>query len=781
MAKSQPMQTAFNGGELSPYIAGRPDVAKYAVACERMENWLPLVEGPAITRPGFVYVSEVKDSADRTWLVRFEFSASDSYMLEFGDGYVRFYFDHAQVQTSAPAAWATTTVYAVGDLVLQGGVRYYCRTAHTAGVFATDLAASLWYAMPGTIYEIPSPYTAADLVDGDGALALRYVQTGDVVYLVHGSYTVYKLSRFSSTRWTLAAVAFAQPAFKDQNTTATTIYASANTGSVTLTASADTFTTAHVGQYIKLTEKTVRDIKAWEAGVAISIGDLRRSDGKNYKALNAATTGGVKPIHSVGAEYDGDTGVQWEFQDSGSGYALITARASAVSATATVVSQLPDGAVLVGNATTRWAFQAWNATDGYPTSVTFFRERLVCARSETIWFSVSGDFENFATEVDGAITSDSGFERTIASDRANTIRWLSPGDVLLVGTIGDEWAVTESTTSDPFGPANAKTKRQSTYGSNTVAPQRVGSETLFVQKAGAKVRAMAFRFEEDGFKSPNVGAFARTITKGGIVDMAFQQEPWSVVWCVRADGLLIGLTLDREQDVVAWHRHPLSGGLAECVECIPSPDGGQDDLWAIVRYTINGATKRYIAHLAAADDEDTDQADWKYADMLATYSGAAATTITGLGYIEAKEVWVLVDGARHPNRTVSGGQITLQIAGTKVQVGLPSVATLANMDMDGGNPAGTAQGKTKRDHLMTLRLYRSLGGTAGPTEATVREIRYRLPATAMGSPSPPFTGDTDVEWPADYDKKRQVFVVKDRPMPMTLLAIMPQGDVQTGR
>lgn len=735
MPKSHPIQTSFNGGELSPLLAGRPDVAKYASGCKTLSGWLPLVEGPAITRPGTVFVSEVKASAGRTWLMRFEFSATDSYMLEFGNLYIRFYYGRGAVETS-----------------------------------------------PGTRYEIASPYTTANLTDAEGAFALRFVQTGDVIYIVHPSHPPYKLTRFGATNWTLAAVDFSPPPFKAQNITATTIYASGTTGSVTLTASASTFAASMVGQHVYLREKDVRDVLKWEAGAAVTLGDIRRYDGKNYKALNNGTTGGNPPTHFSGAEYDGATGsVQWEFQDPGYGWAKITAYTSATQVTATVVSQLPAGAVGSGNATTRWALQAWNATDGYPTCVTFFRERLVFSRGETLWMSVTADFENFAFEIDGVITADAAFERTIASDRANTIRWLSPGDVLLVGTIGDEWAITESTTSDPFGPENVKTKRQSTYGSNTVAPQRVGAETLFVQKAGTKVRAMAFRFEDDGFASPNVTAFNRTISTSGIVDMAYQQEPWSVVWMARKEGTLIGLTLDREQDVVGWHRHPFEGGIVECVECIPSPDGERDDLWLIVRYTINGATKRYIAYLADPDEDGTDQADWIYSDMALVYDGAPADEISGLDHLEGEEVWVLADGGRHPNRTVTGGSITLLDNFSKVCIGLPSPADLIPMELEGGNPMGTSQGKIKRTHLMTLRLYRSLGGSAGPSADKLEEIRYRSPSVPMGSPPPPYTGDTDVEWPGDYSRQNEFLVRKDRPMPMTLIALMPQSNVESGR
>lgn len=784
MAKFNPIQTSFNAGEWSPLMRGRVDIGKYSSACKRLENFIVSVEGPAFTRGGTKFVSEVKDSADRTWFVRFEFSTADSYMLEFGDGYIRFYYNRAQVQVSGVSAWVTTTVYAVGDLVSNGGVNYHCKTAHTAGAtFAGD--AANWYALTGTIYEIPSPYSAADLITDDGTFALKYAQTGDEIYLVHASHWPRKLSRYGSTRWTLAEAELDPPPFAAENTTTTTIYASAKTGTgVTLTASAATFSASHVGQYIKLTEKDVRDIKLWESGVAILTGNVRRSDGKNYAALNNATTGSNKPTHSEGASYDGETGVQWQFSDPGYGWAKITAYTDTTHVTADVVSTLPDGAVGVGNKTTRWAFQAWNAADGYPIAVTFYRERLVFARGQTLWFSVSADFPNFATEVDGVISADAGFDRTLASDRVNEIVWISPGDALLVGTLGDEWVIGKATTTEAFGPSNCEARRQSTYGSFNVAPQRVGNETMFVQKFGRKVRAMRAVVDDlgnDGYNAPNLCMLARHISKSGIVGMAYQQDPWSILWGWRADGVMIGCTFDREQDAIAWHRHPFAGGVVECVESIPAPDGSRDDVWEIVRYTINGSTKRYIMYMVPEADEETDQEDWFYVDCGLTYSGAATSTITGLDHLEGEVVWVLVDGARHPNKTVVSGSITLQVQGNKVHVGKASSAYLETMDIEGGTKAGTAQGKTKRIHAMTLRMDNSLGGKAGPSESLLEEISYRQPSVAMGSAPPAFTGDVDIEWPGDYDKEATVLIVKDRPMPITVLAVMPQMVVQEGR
>lgn len=732
--KTAPILAAFNGGELSPLLNGRVDIAKYQVGCSRMEGFIPLMQGPAVSRPGTVIVEEVKTSASRTWLVTFEFSADDAYVIEAGDSYFRFYTDRGQVQlSSAP-------------------------------------------------YEIATPYLGADLTNDDGSFALRYVGTGDEVIIVHPSYPPQLLSRLGATNWTIAPLLFSPPPFAPLNITTTTIYASATTGSVTLTASASLFVAAHIGQYLYLGERDVRDVQEWEPGKGITAGTLRRSDGLNYKALNSGTTGTVKPTHTEGAAFDGDGAVQWLFMDPGYGWAQITAVAGGTSATANVISQLPFGCVSSSEVTDRWAFQAWSSILGYPTDVTFFRERLVFSRDSKLWFSVPDDFFNFAYEIAGQVTADSGFDRTIASDLVNDIRWLSPGDELLVGTKGDEWMIAEDNTQSAFGQSNCKASRQSGYGSNRVRPQKVASDTVFVQKSNRRVRAMSFLADFNGnLNSPDVTAWAPHMTTSGIVDMAYQQEPWNVLWAVRADGVLIGLTLIREQDVIAWHRHPFQGGIVESVASIPAPDGSHDDLWMIVRYTIDGATKRYIAYLADPDADDTDPADWVYSDMAATYRGVATTTITGLGYLEGQAVWVLVNGARHADCIVSGGSITLNVPGTVVTVGLPSPAFLQPMQTEGGSANGTAQGKQKRAHEVTFRVYRTCGAVSGPDDSNLREMRFRTPDMPLGQGVPPFTGDLPAEWDGDWDTSMPLLISKNRPQPVTLLAIMPQYMVSEGR
>jgi hypothetical protein len=728
MARAAPLQSSFNGGEISQLIAARSDVAKYGNACEVMENFIPTIQGPAIARPGFPFVAEVKDSGDRTWLVKFIFSEDQAYMLEFGDLYVRFYYGREQVITG-----------------------------------------------PSTPYEIVSPWPASALTNSEGGFALAFAQSGDEIRLCHPSYAPYLLSRLGPTNWTLTKVAFAPPPFKKNNTTDVTMVASGKTGVVDIDASVATFTSSDVGRWLYLQEKDVRDIPLWEAGATVSVNDKRRSGQFNYTAMTAGTTGTTKPTHTVGTQYDGDAGVKWRYDDAGFGWAEITGYYSTTKVSANVGSQIPDGAS-GANATTRWAFSAWSAADGYPTAPAFFRGRCVYAWGQSLAFSVSDDYDNFAYTVQGVVTADAGFQRDLASGRVNTIRWLSPADVLFVGTEGDEWVITEATTTEPLSPANAKASPRTYHGSAQVQPVQVGNETIFVQKSGKKVRALSLDGLTDKGAAPDLTAFAPHITQPRITQMAYQQEPWSVVWGVRSDGQLIGATFSREQDVLAMHRHTFEGGIVECIETLPAPDLSRDDLWAIVRYTVDGATRRYVCYLGVEDDESGSvaQEDWCYSDQLLTYDGAPNDTISGLDHLEGMTVWVLADGTNHPNRVVTSGAITLTREASKVQIGLPCVATLQTTAMEPGAPTGSSFGDTKRAQKVVVRVLRSLGGSVGPDADHLQDMQQRPLTTPMGSGPAPFSGDVVVDFDGGYATRLQVMVRKDSPRPLTVVAIAPK-------
>lgn len=774
MSKASPIQTSFNAGELSPSLDGRVDLGKYLAGCSVLENFIPLIQGPALRRSGTRFVEEVKDSDDRTWLVRFEFSESQAYILEFGDRYIRFYTNQGQLLFPAPSAWATSTSYIIGDLVEENGVSYYAVVNHTSGTFATDLAAGRWYALTDNIYEIPSPYTAADLTNANNTFRLRYVQSGDVVYFVHPDYPPQKLSRFAPTTWTMTDVQFFGGPFEDLDPDSViTVYASAQTGSVTITSSAAIFAASDVGSLFLLEQKAIDDIQQWEVGKSISAGNLRRSDGKTYAALTGGTTGSIRPTHSFGAVFDG--GVQWEFRDPGYGWVRITGFTSSTQVSALVESRLPAGAVGSGSATNRWAFSRWSVRRGWPNQIAFFRERLVFATDQIIDMSVAADFENFSDRnTSGEVTAEQAIAIQISSDQVNTIEWLAPSDGLVIGTTGGEFVAQEVTLDEPLGPGNVKITQQSLFGSKSVVPALVGDVILFVQRAGKKVRELQYEFSSNGYKSSDLTVLADHITNTGVVDMAYQQEPHNILWCVRDDGELLGFTYNREQDVLGWHRHVIGNGVVESIQHIPNPDGTQDDLWMIVRRTIDGVTKRYIEFLEkdfAIGDETTEAF---FVDSGLSYEGTATTTLSGLDHLEGETVQVLVNGAAHPDRVVDNGSITLQEAATTASVGIGFESRLRTMRIEAGAADGTAQGKTKRITKVVFRLLNTLGAKAGPALDNVDTITFRRPSDPMNQAPALFTGDKLIEWPNGYDFDGYIVIKQDQPLPMTVIAIMPQ-------
>lgn len=793
--KTNPAITVLNGGELSPLIEARPELEKYQAGLKLCQNMIPKVEGGAVRRGGSRFVSEVKDSADRTWMVDFVYSATDAFVLEFGDGYVRFYRDRGVLQIATPSAWSSVTQYAPGDLVLDGGVNYYC---HTASLNNDPPNASYWHPLTGDVYEIPSPYALADLTDDEGLFRLRFEQSGDILYITDGLKAPRKLTRHANTRWVFTEFEPQGGPFKEQNTDhGVTVYASALVGTVTLTADAGIFSPDHVGSLFSLDMVDGRSVKPWAVYQEIAYLDVRRSDGKYYLCTAVGSegssqpqiTGTEKPIHTYGRYWDGDghdlddgpgkgeIGAEWEFLHAGYGWARITGYSSPTSVTASVISAFPDGVVGSGNATWRWAFGGWSDHEGWPDNVCFFRERLTFFTGRKAWASVAGDFENFRQREFGEVLPESALSLTIDGGQGDPLKWVAPSKRLLYGTSGAEGTLGEQTTNQVFAPGNTKAEPETKWGSRAVTPCLIGQAVVCVHKSGRDVREFGYSLENDGFDSQSLTLFARHLfpRSAGIEQMVFQQQPHNVVWAGRSDGLLLGMTYNKQQGVSGWHRHPLGGdGIVEAVCSIPSPDGSRDDVWLIVRRTIDSQIVRYVEWLTPEYEDGDDRALVSNADCHLIYEGTATDTITGLDHLEGCTVSVKVNGASHPNRTVESGSITLAAEYTKVAVGLLSNGRLKLMPIEAGAQMGTSKAKTKRIHKVTLSLVESLGGLCGPTFDLMERLQYRTPSGAMDEAPELFTGDIVIDFPGGYDGKATICIDLDQDQPFTLTAILPE-------
>lgn len=816
--RANPIQTSFNAGETSPELDGRVDLEKYNNSCSRMENFYPLVQGPAKRRPGtkFINSAKTRHADGKVWLRRFIFNRENAYMLEMGFGsdvgsYTRFHTSDGTVVESTKAITGITqanpaNVTAVGhgystgnwvfidgvvgmtqvngkffEIVVTGVDNFTLKDSLTgAAINSTGYTA---YSAAGTSQRVHEISLGVDDFT-DGSVNRDFAQSGDVLYTTGktGSGFPKKITRTGASTFVLSEVDPDTGPFNDVDPDNTvTVYASARTGSVTLTASSATFGLSDVDKIFYLEQKSIDDILMWEPAKAVLANDIRRSDGKNYRAIANGTTGAVRPIHTEGSKYDGNAGVQWEFRDPGYCVLRITAVATSTSATATAITPVPDGAVGAPQASTRWAKSDW-ATNGYPTHVTFFRERLVFARAsdQKMWFSVAGDYENFSDRDDGGvITADMSATIQISSEQANEIKWLAPGDSLIVGTASNEFIVSEITTQDVFGPGNIKAVPSTHYGSVTVSPARIGNTTFFVQSSGRKVRELAYSIENDGLASVDVTRLSpRIIPRAArVTQLAYQQEPNSIVWATRSDGVPVGFTYSREEDVFGWHRHTIGGtnSFVKSMDCIPAADGGRDELWLSVRRTIDGTTRHYIEVMQDDWDSSLELEDAFYSDSGLVYSGAANDVISGLDHLEGETVSILADGAVHPTRVVTDGAITLQEEVEKAVIGLAAPCKLATKRIEAGAQIGTAQGRLKRIAKLWVRFLDTLGGKFSPKEDGPYEpVIFRTAANPLDSAPPPFTGDKEVSWRGGYERDGIMWYTNDQPLPVTIVALMPE-------
>lgn len=633
---------------------------------------------------------------------------------------------------------------------------------------------------------------------------LQFAQSADVLFIAHDDYAPRQLERRGDGSWSLVEIEFVDGPYRVENDTDITITPSGTTGSITLTASASLFWAGHVGSLWRLKHSGI--VKTASAGAEDTFTAAVKVEGSGTeRTLSVAISGTWSGTVHLQRSYDGGTtwvdyksytanteadvrdelsqtvhyrlGIKTGNYGSGTaelsltyaggetwGYCQITAVNSATSADATVKEPFAEA-----TATTGWREGSWSAYRGYPAAVALYQQRLcwggTASQLQTLWASASDDLTNFAPGVEDA----DAFEFTIAAQEVNVIRSLVSAQFLWALTSGGEWIARATTQDEPLTPTNIQIKQQTTRGAARIQPVLVDRALIYVQRFANKVYEELFTFESDGYVAFDMTEVAEHIAGPGFVEVAYQREPTPRLFFVRSDGEVSVLTYRREQEVFAWSRiHPRSGDAIQSVAVIPGAT--QDEVWFVVRRAVNGNTTRYIEYLAP-EDFGADQADAYFVDAGITYDGAATTTISGLDHLEGETVQVLADGASHPDRVVSGGQIMLERSASVVHVGLPYISIYRSLKFEGGNPAGTAIGQIKRPWKVTLSLLRSLGGNIGPTRNNLEPIEYRTVGDDMDAPPPLFTGEKLINFRGGHDLDPRIVIVRDQPLPLTVLAM----------
>lgn len=600
----------FTSGQWSPDLAGRIDLPQFNNAVKRMFNFLSVPHGGAKTRPGTVFVARAKYNDRTTRLIPFEFNVEQAYVLEFGDGYIRFFANNARVEgesrtitnatdqgqvriTSASHGFSNGDFVAIRNVIGTYEANDDWEIANvTTDTF--DLLTSDYehvYDSGGTarkIIEIASPYAEEDLAE------LKVTQSADVMYIFHRDYPTYKLTRTGATTFTITAVDWEITPFLTENVTATTLDPNGTTvgSSVTLEANTSVFESEDVGRYMRVANGVLK----------------------------------------------------------------ITAVTNGTHVTATIKKTCVD------SPTNNWAFGAWCEEEGFPAAGIFYENRLVTGGSsgkpQTIWGSKSGQPENF----DMSNTDDEyGWSYDLASKQANVIRWMAADDLLLIGTSGREFKVTGGNDSG-ITPTNVFARPQSRHGSFDTEPVETTSGVVFLQRAGRKVRALSFDINKDRYVAPDLSILSNRIAINGFISLCYQAEPNEVIWLVRNDGTFASLTLLSEQNIVAWAGHETDGAVQSMAVVSTN---SVDQAWMCVIREINEEDKQYIEYLDPEILVDS--------AVKTTFGNSVSTVTGGLAHLEGVTVEVLGDGARYNQQVVTGAALpdTFDPELTELVVGIP--------------------------------------------------------------------------------------------------------------
>ncbi len=687
------IQKSFNAGELSPVMIGRVDLAKYSSGLKTLVNAVLYPQGGLTRRPGLEFIGEAKNSGKKVRLIPFEFSVTQAYMLELGetpggDGYLRFYMDG------------------------------------------------------GRIYDGGSPYELVNGVSGvvipwkaDEFPMIQYTQSADTMFLVHPNWPIQELTRSGHTSWNIQALEIGPLTGSPENIALTQTGTTGTNYRYKITAvDADTYEESNPGgksgnisgatqtNPVVITDNG----HPYENGEVILIEDvlgMTELNGNEYTAANktantyelsgingtaytAYTSGGKSTqIHRISAaaalNASNYVNLSWDKVAGVSHYYVYREKAGTYGYLARAdTEQFKDDGSIVPNVNDvppayRNPFQG---AGNYPSCITFHEERLatMCTlnKPQAIFLSQSAGFKNF--NISYPLKDDDACTFILASNTVDVGRWLVSLRKLIIGTAGGEWAMSGATDSEPITPTKVDVKPQSAYGSEPIIPVVVGNTILFVQRGGKNLMECVYAYETDGYQSEELLVLATHLTENNTLkQLTYQQMPHRIVWSVRDDGVLLGLTYMKAHEVMGWHRH-ITDGKVEAIATIPGIDGN-DELWLAVRRAINGTYKRYIERMAPPFTSNTAR-DAFYVDSGltfhnemdvegATQANPVVITATGHGLTNGKYGYI----DRMPEADAQAGisQSMTELNGITYKIANVTANTFELQDENGNNIDGT--------------------------------------------------------------------------------------------
>lgn len=666
MTRLSPQQAAFSSGEISQLLYGRPDYVRYRSGLRRCRGFLPLPEGVATRLPGTRYVGRVKGDGPVA-LLDFVFRDDDSYTLEFTP--------------------LTMRVWRLGALVMDG-------------------------ASP---YELATPYDAASLP------LLQTVQSADRVYMVDGLRAPQRLSRIDHDDWTIEATPFVDGPFGAENDDeARTVQASATTGSITLTGVGGPFAGMEAGVFVRLDAVDQAQVPTWTGNASISVGQSMTYDGRVYRVVGfdgaGSNTGPNPPTHDEGDVLTSKGGPVWRFVHAGYGVVRLTGVTDANTAAGTVTRELP--ADVVSGPTHRWSPPAWSDALGWPRAIGEHDQRVIYAGASgaprTVWASRIGS----PLAMDRGVEADEGFSFNIAADRRrlNPIRWLETGaSGLHIATAGGHVTARPSDAGVTIGPTTTDFKR-GRGGAAPILPAVIDDEPVYVAASRRRLRGLSYAIDNDRVRADEITQNARHLLTPGVAQIAWQEEPWRVLWMRMDDGGLVGMTLYPDQQVFAMHRDELAGGAVRSIAVKPTDDGASEELWLALERSIGGETRVFMEVMAPVFFETEldapDPLDAWHLCAAIRHQGEASASIGGLGHLEGETVWAWTDkGAQ--SGVVAEGAVALELPAASAIVGLDPSPTqvLRTLPLTPQSQRGGQDGLPRVVREVGARLLHTAGGT----------------------------------------------------------------------
>lgn len=666
---------SFVGGEITPEMYGRIDDVRYQTGLATCRNFVVLPHGPAQNRSGFEFVRAVKDSTKKTRLLPFAFSAVDTVVIEFGVGYFRF---HSQ-----------------GGTVLLAGVPY----------------------------EVSNTYVETDLFE------VKFVQSADVLTLVHPNHPVRELRRAGATSWTLV---------------------NASTGPginppVGLTVVPTTSGASFLRNDGYVVTSVKGDLESAASAEVLGLNNLNAASAYNTVSWTALT---------------GATGYR-VYRKAGGLFYLIAVLAGNAS-----VSVIDDNLPANGGITPPQTSDPF-ASANYPGAVTYFEQRKVfggtLTQPQNIWTTRTGSEVDFNYSIPPR--DDDSIQFAIAARDYNQIIHLVPLQDLIVLTPAGEWRV--SSGSDALTPASFGVRSQSYAGAGHATPITTGSNLIFADTAG-HIREMSFQDSAGGYLTGDLSLRApHLFDTYEIVDSAQVKSPYPILWFVSSNGKLLGLTYIPEQQVAGWHQHDTAGSFESCTAV---REGKETALYVVVRREINGSSVRYVERMRSRAFSAA--ADAFFVDAGVYYSGVAISTVTsGLAHLNGQTVSILADGAVCPQQTVSAGGLpaALPAAASKIMIGLPIEADIETLPF-AVEMQGAGQGRPKNVNEVWLRVYRSSGVFAGPSFTNLTEYKQRT-TEVYGAPPALTTDEISIKVAPSWTTNGQVCIRQSDPLPLTVLSL----------